>query len=53
MCYQCAGKNDFKLLSAQLLVHASQSHSNKPVTTESAAEEGVQGQASGFSFEHH
>ena len=30
----CAGKNDFKLLSAQLLVHASQSHSDKPVTTQ-------------------
>lgn len=35
MCCQCAGKNDFKLLSAQLLVHASRSHSNKPVTTQS------------------
>lgn len=34
MCCQCAGKNDFKLLSAQLLVHASQSHSDKPVTTQ-------------------
>lgn len=34
MCCQCAGKNDLKLLSAQLLVHASQSHSDKPVTTQ-------------------
>lgn len=39
MCCQCAGKNDFKLLSAQLLVHASQSHSNKPVTTQSQQQE--------------
>lgn len=34
MCRQCAGENDFKLLSARLPVHASQSHSDKPVTTQ-------------------
>lgn len=34
LCCQCAGKNDLKLLSAWLLVHASQPHSDKPVTTQ-------------------
>lgn len=33
MCCQCVGKNDFKLLSSQSLVRASQPHSDKPVTT--------------------